>query len=587
MLPLSGDRCKTQALRPIRMQAPSFRAVCRPKSSTSVAVSSSRRRWSNQRLHRSPHWPVDGCPAAGRSLARLDEATLHAAVATALETFEPQRVVFEDANVVCHPIAGPNDRASGAVLLVGHDADSSDGFGDRAHLTTVASWVSNASAAHTSSAAQDAVEVHRLAALLRILEKAVARGSEREVVSALIEAFAVWTDREAWGYLGDLTDQFQLQVLLPGSDRASAPAILSADIIPLDRTFGSLSAAEAALADFGGATPISILRIRPKGASDWLIAVRGTPDSREQARLVLYGDVLAQALTTLTAIASSRLTWAMFQHLWPVVHEGSLERAAESAIAELTAVVGGCGCFSVIRDGGAQPVLSIGRAAHLVFSATSAPTSEFLGVSIPVSAPYKAGIGIGPPVDGPLTRRDETLVHCSRQVLGVWLNAVIARLATPDRERPRFRSFDQIVERHAHEAHEAQGEISMIVVSIASAAPWIGPVQAWVADIQRQLRPRDVTGRLASGDIGILLPDTSEEGAQVVASRLRRLIESDRGFGALSGAYLGLAVRPVGSQSTESLMAETEMRAAAAFRLPAYQRMEDQVRVKPGSAGNL
>jgi hypothetical protein len=63
-----------------------------------------------------------------------------------------------------------------------------------------------------------------------------------------------------------------------------------------------------------------------------------------------------------------------------------------------------------------------------------------------------------------------------------------------------------------------------------------------------------------SGDIGIVLPDTSAEHADIVLARIRDLIDS--GDAALSGAQLGSATRLAGSSLHESLVTQARLHAA-------------------------
>ena len=53
--------------------------------------------------------------------------------------------------------------------------------------------------------------------------------------------------------------------------------------------------------------------------------------------------------------------------------------------------------------------------------------------------------------------------------------------------------------------------------------------QRWIRRLRPELRPTDLAGRLRSGEVGILLPQTPSDGAQVVAERLARLFQNAAG----------------------------------------------------------
>jgi hypothetical protein len=517
----------------------------------------------------SPFGPAgfgDRWTPAGQAWSRLDDRALQAVLAKTFQTLAQQVVEIDGVNVVSSPVAGASPRAAAAVLLAGRASITqrnparTGGSVDRQQLATIASWLA-AVGADGPSSSKSVTEVHRLASLLQILEQAVGANSEREVVRAFIEALSVWTDAESWAFLGDLRGECELHVLLPGSEWSSAPARLTIDIIPSGEDAVLLSAAEARRTGFQGDMPIVVSRIRANTASDWLIATRSAPEQRDEARLALYGHVLAQALSTLAAIESSRLTWATLQHLSVTLDDGSLKQAAESAIKALGAAIGGPSAFALERPG-SRPILQVGRVTA-ASGGGSSKTSEALIVPVDVPAPYSAAIEIGRPVDRPLTRRDGALARRSSQLLSGWLNVVIERLSPPEKAQFQSGAFDQVVEHLARKAFDERQDVSMIVVTNAARLSSDGPTPRWFADIKRQLRPGDLTGRLSSGHVGILLPHTPGDAAYVVVERLKRLIESSCGPDASSLVSIDLLSRPADSRSYDSLVVEAETLAAA------------------------
>jgi len=499
---------------------------------------------------------------AGPTWGRLADSALQAVVADALQLREQRAVELEGVTVVCSPFADSARGVAGAILLAGrapaHPGTArNEGAIDRRHLMTIASWLAAALAAANGPATASTNEVHRVASLLEILEQAVATSSEREIVRAFIEALSIWTDAESWGYLGDVAGTCELQVVLPGSDWSSAPMRLGAAIAPVDDSPLLLSSSDARAVGFKGDTPILLSRIRSSAAADWLIATRGPAQERDREQLFFYSYVLARALGTLVAIESSRLTWAMFQHLRVALDEGSLREVAGSAVRELGSVIGGPVGLSVVAEQ-REPILVVGRTSAATRRRISLTSPELLIVPILMARPYGAAIEIGRPADRPLTRRDVTLALRASQVLSDWLNAAIPRLAPQSASSYRTLDFDRLVEQYAQQAFERRQELSMIVVAPSAHLPWDDLASSWVSDMQRQLRPGDVAGRLTSGDVAILLPDTPGDGAHVVARRLRRLIESDCGPGASSLVSIGLLSRPADALSFESLIVEAQ-----------------------------
>ena len=94
----------------------------------------------------------------------------------------------------------------------------------------------------------------------------------------------------------------------------------------------------------------------------------------------------------------------------------------------------------------------------------------------------------------------------------------------PGERRNVVRSFDQIVDRYAREAHASRDDASLILISVGERAPSLDTTHSWIKRLRPQLRPTDLAGRLASGELGILLLQTPQAGAQVVARRLWRAL---------------------------------------------------------------
>jgi hypothetical protein len=500
-------------------------------------------------------------PPGARTVAEIERSALEAAIAQTTETLKQQVVAADGIRVVCSPILGPSEQAIGVILLAARDPEDVESFGDRQPLPTIASWFAAAltSAPHGSEAS---LEMHHLSSLLQILDEAMGTASEQQIVRAFVEAMAVWTDVEASAYVGDLTGRFDLQVVLPGSDRSGLPPQLDPNLLPVGAGVRSLSSAETQTAGFRGALPTVVLHLRPKGAADWVIVVRGVASPDAERRLVVHGNILAHALTSITAIDSSRLTWAMFQHLWPAIKDGSVQLAAEKALGELSLVLNASTCLAVARGEGPL-LLAVGQGSRdLLSAAWPGNRSQLLVVPVAVAPGYRAAIGVSSPAGRSLTGRDETLAESVRSMLGVWIDAVGDHLVPAEERRPEeelrpvaARPAAQRISPPPRQVSAGTGdEGSIIVVSVAADVSWSGRTHACIREIRRQLRPGDLTGRLASGSIGILLRDAKVSGAEAVARRLERLVESGHRHSLLSGASVRLAARTENWQFPEAAL---------------------------------
>jgi hypothetical protein len=418
---------------------------------------------------------------------------------------------------------------------------------------------------HLSSVAHtDTTEFQQLSSLYRLLKRAVATRSEREILRTFIEALAIWQDAESLAYVCDVTGRFVLDVSLPGSDRSSVPLVLDGDQIPDDMTTMRLPPADREALGFHGPTDVILSRIRGRATSEWMIASRAPADSLAEARLAVYVEAVSQALTEMTAVESSRLTWAMLQHLLPTTD--AVDRAAQGALDALASAIDGEIYLAVSRDDGSR-VLTIGDPKDIVLLAAPMRSPSVLTIPVDVPAQFISAIGVRRTSDRPLAGREERLLQSAASTLGAWLGMVAPRLSTRNERRTGPRSFDQLVEQAAREAQAQEKDFSLVFVLLCPDAPDQHITRACVAQIRGQLRPSDMAGRLSSGYIGVVLPDTPPDGATVVAERLRQLVKGDLGFGEFPQASVLSATPSAGLSTAESQLREVYARVLGDVRL--------------------
>lgn len=474
---------------------------------------------------------------AGRAFDRIDDE-LKDAIQRSMHTLQPEVVRGGMSPAVCAPVTGRVGVGVGAVLVTSTVVPRTSDRDAIAKLVRIGTWLAGAvSRQLNASARMDTSELDRFSSLYRLLKAAAASGSEREVLRSFVEALAVWQDAESWAYVGDLTGRYVLDVSLPGSDRTSVPAAIDADRFS-DSLAPHLSPVD--LEGMGFRSDAILARVRSQSSSDWLVVICDSIDPSSSARIAIYAEAVGQILGEMTAVQSTRLTWAQLQHL--LAAGDRPEAAARGAIDELASSVGGRGCLVVSRLDGAR-VLTIGDATEL--SSLPVPTRTVHALTMPIDLPppYRAAIGVVREAN-PLTRRDELLVQSTASTLGAWLPGSASRLPIETDRRTGRRSFDQIIEQQAKMLTASGQPVSIIIISLGpDAARLDSAAQACVAHVRSLLRPSDMAGRLSSGHIGVILPDTHEDGASVVAARVHQLILSNVDFGPFPNASLAIASR--------------------------------------------
>jgi hypothetical protein len=485
-------------------------------------------------------------------LARVHDEPLRAGIVQATTTHAQEVVIAGDIRIACTPILARGDDVAG-VLLVGDSRSPAEALHD---IRIVGAGLAGAIQAHVrnGSSGLEPSELDHLSALYRVLGHAVLAGSETEVVRAFVEALAVWHDLESWAYLQDLRGELSLKVSLPGSDRDDVPMLIRSD------PFGGAAGAGPRAFDgetlgFKVAERVILLRAQGKNSAPWVVVTRGGESAApSDARLALYASVLSQMLSDIAAVESSRLTWAILQHLTD--KSVSPERAVGHALAELTAMVDAPACFAVFgRDG--QRMLAIGDqdAAPATSDPMVRPDHVVLSVDTPNDfPPSRAVISMRRSTGVPFTLRDKNLLATAIATLAPWLTTIVKTLALRAERRRVVRSFDQVIARHTGEAPVEDVDMSMVLVSLRKQLAQSDRVPEWVTHIRGMLRVEDMAGRLVSGDIGIFLPETALDGAQIVARRVRQLIMASVAKGEHQDIAIGVASRAAGGGSAASLV---------------------------------
>jgi hypothetical protein len=113
--------------------------------------------------------------------------------------------------------------------------------------------------------------------------------------------------------------------------------------------------------------------------------------------------------------------------------------------------------------------------------------------------------------------------------------------------------FHEVMERSAREAVERGVPVTAVVLLISDAVLSPGATQRWVAGMRGQMRPSDLAGMLAEGEIGLLMHDTTAQHAKNIASRLRAVVE---GLPGTEPLLIGVATRVPGLPIADGIVRE-------------------------------
>jgi hypothetical protein len=496
------------------------------------------------------HTPLLPFAASGPSpslsgLWEQREPVVVSAVTSALQTRVPQAVAWHGLQIICIALTVERS-ASGVLVLARMLPPGQDSEASRAQLELVGSWLSTAVEAHLlSPPVLHASGVNRIAPLAKLLSTAAETETDRELVRLFGEAVAVWHDIEVSGYIEMSDGSFARDVSLPGARRGDRPAAIPAMGLPDSTELARLP--QGHVDRFG--LPVNneayACQLRKSTGRAWLLVFTGAIDGYDLQRLVAYVALLDVALAFASAEAAARMTTTLTRCLADV--EDALETRAGVALEELRGVLGGSSATLSVESSGGGVVL---RASAPVIGGTELAKTSRLTVVNRSDRQYTTTVSIGRSEGFHFTPRDHAVATAAAEVLNAWAASYRASKSRRDR-RTGAPAFYEVMERSAREAVERGVPVTAVVLLIRDALLSPGSTQRWVAGMRGQMRPSDLAGMLAEGEIGLLMHDTTAQHAKSIASRLRAVVD---GLPGTEPILIGVATRVPGLPIVEGIV---------------------------------
>lgn len=494
-------------------------------------------------------------PALGVLAPRLRRLALqgegfpfHAVIKHVIASGQSHVQVADGLSIATARIKGPNLLGAAAIALAKH-ADAPTRVASRDGIELMVVWLANLVAGQRAAADSSRdIEWRQMAAFCRVVSQQAVLGSEIAVLRVFIEALAIWDDLDVRAYSAGTNGAFSERVALNGADRALTPSVIDPAALP---DAGSLTRLAPEDIDSLGLphTDVVVARLRDGGHAYWLLVMMGDIPVAAEPRLAALVSVLTDVLRAASAVETSRLTWALLERLisWP----DAVEDALAGALQQLTVVTGRRAGLVLARADGAV-VLSAGHAdEHSVGDAGVCCTRTTIADS------YELLMTLEPSEDA-RPFRDQRLLEAAASVFGSWIGTWLTRADVRSRRLGEQR-FEDVLQQQIEFARTSARDLSLIIVKPSGTAPVM--VRKWVREVRGALRGVDIAVALPTGEVGIVLPDTSREEAVRVAARLQNI-----GLGVSHGALLENA-----SMGAVSL-AEEENGAADSLLLSARTR---------------
>jgi hypothetical protein len=474
------------------------------------------------------------------------EPVVVSAVTGAMQTRVPQAVAWHGLQIIC--VALTVERSTPGVLVLGrmlpHGQDSE---ASRAQLELVGSWLSTAVEAHLlSPPALHASGVNRIAPLAKLLTTAAENEADRELVRLFGEAVAVWHDIEVSGYIEMSDGTFARDVSLPGARRGERPATIPAMGLPDSAELSRLP--QGHLDRFG--LPVNndayVCQLRRGNGRAWLLVFTGAIDAYDLQRLVAYVALLDVAIAFALADATAQCLTRMTRRLAGI--EDAPETRASLALEELRDALGGASATLTIESSSGPVIV---RAATPSIASGDQARAARLTVVNRSDRHYTTTVSIGRAEGVPFTPQDYGTASAAADVLTSW--AASFRTSSSRDRRSGSPGFLEVIERSAREAFERGAPVTVVVLLIRDAVLSPGSTQRWVAGMRGQMRPSDLAGMLAEGEIGLLMHDTTSQHAKSIASRLRAVVD---GLPGTDPILIGVSTRVPGLPWVDGIVRE-------------------------------
>ncbi len=222
------------------------------------------------------------------------------------------------------------------------------------------------------------------------------------------------------------------------------------------------------------------------------------------------------------------------------VDNASPRAVAARALVETATALNASGGFALFGPDDA-PVLAAGDVVDIQAASMTVADARQLTAPITAPPPFRAALAMRAADGHAFTRRDVRLLQTAAGNFSTWLTSTTRRLAGDGERRGTSRSFDQILDRYAREAHASNDPASLILISPDTTTPSQDVAHAWIKRLRTQLRPTDLAGRLSSGEVAILLLQTPHAGAHIVARRLVRMLTAFNGAVKSEALRIGVA----------------------------------------------
>lgn len=406
--------------------------------------------------------------------------------------------------------------------------------------------------------------LRRLVATLHVLIERCESGLERELVSTVVQAVAIWYDLDVRAYRRDLQGRYVLDVWLSGADLVMGPKEFGADALRAGTDIVRISsiAEQEQLGWHNVPGELVLLPVapRPKAAASWALAIPNLGEARVSPAILVLCRVLGVLIEQLAVQTAADLRERIMQRL--AERDEPLAELAQAALEELARTSAATQVRLMLRRdeaAAAQQVAAVGPeltdTAPDVAVGQPLLSPQRMVFAMRVGAQGLALLDVRSAAEGGFTVSHARLTETAALLLSLWLTGARqgTRALPVEPGKPAASAFERRIEEEVTRAQRFHLPLGLVLIELV---PLEQAREAAVPRaVARQFRESDLVGRLATGEVATMLVHTGAQGVAAVATRLRQTLEDVARQHGLTRPRVGQAVFPDDATSAGELVA--------------------------------
>lgn len=406
-------------------------------------------------------------------------------------------------------------------------------------------------------------QLRRLMATVQALIERAQVGRERELVTTIVQAIAIWYDLDVRAYRQAVDGRFVLDIWLSGTEVPLSPRVFTAPPLGAETDVIQISSLteqeQLGWQGLSGELVLLPIAANPQAPAVWILTITDLRDSKVPAPILMLCRILGILLEQLTIRRAVELRERVMRRL--TEHRESFTALVAGLLDELMLTVQATeGRLFVKLDVGLQAIAAKGKSWEsaagpetITGAPTLTPTS--MAFSTPVGTDGVFVLELGATEEQTFTVSHARLMEAAMAILRIWAAGVTRGAA--GRAVSRQPMFEQRIEEEISRARRFKLELGLLLFQVPPELQGepgaAGATREVPKAVQRQLRRSDVLGWLAGGELVAVLVHTGAKGVNSAGARLQRSLEAIARSLALPALRVGYASFPGDAETPDEL----------------------------------